>query len=182
MRSHKLALTSLARRLGKLLKSSWGFTVANFMDKNCKMDVKGKGSDGARPRLLRSKSAKATVSQSFCICEFDTGQIPRLAVATTAHSLWFHRAWQPFQPPETSKHFPVSNLSTPSNSSNKQVGDDANDECFSSVTLLQPGTRSCSSFILWLIFSLLTWIDRTRGDTHSMLMHREDDDQKSNGS
>jgi hypothetical protein len=58
-----LVLTSLGRRLGKLLKSSWGFTVANFMDRNCKMDVKGKGSDSIYRRWFHSKMAKTAVSQ-----------------------------------------------------------------------------------------------------------------------
>lgn len=33
-------LTSLVRRLGKLLKSSWGFTVASFIDKNWSQTLK----------------------------------------------------------------------------------------------------------------------------------------------
>jgi hypothetical protein len=50
--------------------------------------------------------------------------------------------------------FPIFNLNTPNYSSDSKLGN-SNHVCFS-VTLLQPGTRSCSSFILWLIFSLLT--------------------------
>jgi hypothetical protein len=50
--------------------------------------------------------------------------------------------------------FPIFNLSTLNYSSDSKLGS-SNHVCFY-VTLLQPGTRSCSSFILWLIFSLLT--------------------------
>ena len=62
-------LTSLGRRLGRLLKSSWGFTVANFMDRNCKIDVKGKGSDRAHRPLFHSKTANNCSFTVHSSCE-----------------------------------------------------------------------------------------------------------------
>jgi hypothetical protein len=65
-----IVLTSLGRRLGRLLKSSWGFTVANFMDRNCKIDVKGKGSDRAHRPMFHSKTAKKKLQfHSHSSCE-----------------------------------------------------------------------------------------------------------------
>ena len=72
----RVPLTSLGRRrLGRLLKSSCGFTVASFMDRNCKTE-REKGRKGFQIRtrcLFRSRTAEEPRFRSHSSCELAVG-------------------------------------------------------------------------------------------------------------
>jgi len=130
-------LTSLCRSVERLLKSSCGFTVASFMDRNwnCK-----------RRKRIRILSSRLTASNWVA-------SSPQLAAEVIAHSLWSRQAWVPCQPPKIGNSLRLAKWWVSIDTLMRQFTVlEAYDD-----TLLHPGTRSWRNFILWLIFSLRTY-------------------------
>lgn len=99
------------------------------------------------------------ISSSNCVQQSNitmwVASSPQLAAEVIAHSLWSHQASVPCQPPKIGNSLRLAQLWVPTDTGGEQF---TVLETYDH-TLLHPGTRSWRNFILWLIFSLLTYQD-----------------------